>query len=138
VLAWQPVQPGSARIKSAEPVSSTTEKPLAGVPTSISPNHSLIGGADRGEEDEGREEGGGSVPNKRPRRGSECTHESWYEVMSIECCRFLPRKGWPSLPTAFGAVPPYLFRSAAAFRWNESASRRSSWSALRRLMGTVM
>lgn len=131
MLAWQPVQAGSARIKSAEPVSSTTEKPLAGVPTSISPYHSLF----KGRTEEG--EAGQSV-NERPRRGSESTHESWYEVMSIECCRFLPRKGWPSLPTAFGAVPPYLFRSAAAFRWNDSASRRSSWSALRRLMGTEM
>lgn len=66
------------------------------------------------------------------------THESWYEVMSMECCRFLPRTRRPSGPTALGAVPPYLFRRAVALRWNESASRRSRSSGLRRLMGTVI
>lgn len=41
VVVSQPEQSGSARIRSAEPVSRTTEKEVAGVPTSISPYHSL-------------------------------------------------------------------------------------------------
>ena len=41
LLDLQPSQFGSARIKSADPVSRTTENPDGGVPTSISPYHSL-------------------------------------------------------------------------------------------------
>lgn len=137
----QPLQFGSARIKSADPVSSTTENPVAGVPTSISPYHSLTA-----REGKGKIEGlarsfakkaSRSSHDGRPLQGGcrlsttkDDAHESWYEVISTVPARF---SFWGE---AEDVEAPYFARMFAACFLNDSTSRLF-FPPLRRLIGTL-